>query len=142
MKPRDILLNLGVAAIGLIVLFPLAWMVSVSLMSSGEAVNFPPPLIPSAPTLEHYRELFVERGMGRYVFNSFALATLATGLALLFTVPAGYAFAKLRFAGRDRLFQLLVAALVVPAQIGTLPRPPAWTVPPRGRFSAASCCRP
>ncbi|MCA3699542.1 MAG: carbohydrate ABC transporter permease, partial [Brevundimonas sp.] len=64
---------------------------------------------------------FVERGMGRYVFNSFALATLATGLALLFTVPAGYAFAKLRFAGRDRLFQLLVAALVVPAQIGTLP---------------------
>jgi multiple sugar transport system permease protein len=59
--------------------------------------------------------------MGRYVFNSFALATLATGLALLFTVPAGYAFAKLRFAGRDRLFQLLVAALVVPAQIGTLP---------------------
>lgn len=121
MKPRDFLLNLGVVAIGLIVLFPLSWMVSVSLMSSGEAANFPPPLIPSAPTLEHYHELFVERGMGRYVFNSFALATLATGLALLFTVPAGYAFAKLRFAGRERLFQLLVAALVVPAQIGTLP---------------------
>ncbi len=121
MKPRDLLLNVGVATIGLIVLFPLAWMVSVSVMSSGEAATFPPPLLPSQPTLEHYRELFVERGMGRYVWNSFALATLATVLALLFTVPAGYAFAKLRFAGRDRTFQLLIAALVVPAQIGTLP---------------------
>ena len=121
MKPRDLFLNLGVAGIGLVVLFPLAWMVSVSFMSSGEAATFPPPLLPSQPTLDHYRELFVERGMGRYVWNSFALATLATGLALLFTVPAGYAFAKLRFAGRERTFQLLIAALVVPAQIGTLP---------------------
>ena len=43
------------------------------------------------------------------------------GLALLFTVPAGYAFAKLAFRGRDRVFQILVGALVVPAQIGTLP---------------------
>jgi multiple sugar transport system permease protein len=121
MTPRQIAMNIGVAAIGLVVLFPLAWMVSVSFMSSGEAATFPPPLLPSQPTLEHYRELFVERGMGRYVWNSFALATLATLLALLFTVPAGYAFAKLRFAGRDRTFQLLIAALVVPAQIGTLP---------------------
>lgn len=118
---KTVLSNIAVALIGLIVLFPLAWMVSVSFMSTGEAANFPPPLLPAHPTLEHYRDLFVNQGMGRYVWNSFALATLATGLALLFTVPAGYAFAKLRFAGRDRLFQLLIGALVIPAQIGTLP---------------------
>ncbi|ADL01576.1 carbohydrate ABC transporter permease [Brevundimonas subvibrioides] len=121
MKARDIALNVGVAIIGLLVLFPLLWMLSVSFMSTGEAANFPPPLIPNRWTLDHYRDLFVNQGMGRYMVNSLALATMATGLALLFTVPAGYAFAKLRFAGRDRLFQLLIGALVIPAQIGTLP---------------------
>ncbi|HEV2083208.1 MAG TPA: carbohydrate ABC transporter permease [Brevundimonas sp.] len=119
--PKAVLANLAVAALVAIVLFPLVWMVSVSFMSQGEAATFPPPMIPARPTLEHYRDLFVTQGMGRYMLNSLILATLATVLALLFTVPAGYAFAKLRFAGRDRLFQLLVAALVVPAQIGTLP---------------------
>ena len=121
MKLRSILLNLAVAMIALAVMFPLAWMVSVSFMSTGEAAAFPPPLWPKNWTLEHYRDLFVTQGMGRYLWNSFALATMATVLALGFTVPAGYAFAKLKFRGRERLFQLLVAALVVPAQIGTLP---------------------
>ncbi|WP_420478332.1 carbohydrate ABC transporter permease [Brevundimonas sp. FT23028] len=121
MKLRSILLNLAVALIALAVMFPLAWMVSVSFMSTGEAAAFPPPLWPKNWTLEHYRDLFVTQGMGRYLWNSFALATMATVLALGFTVPAGYAFAKLKFKGRERLFQLLVAALVVPAQIGTLP---------------------
>lgn len=120
-RPKAILANLGVALIALIVLFPLMWMVSVSFMATGEAATFPPPLWPRTWTLEHYRDLFVSQGMGRYMWNSVALATLATFTALIFTVPAGYAFAKLKFAGRDRIFQLLVAALVVPAQIGTLP---------------------
>ena len=121
MTLRNIALNVGVALVGLIVMFPLLWMVSVSFMQSGEAAVFPPPLLPKAPTLEHYRDLFVNQGMGRYMINSVALASLATLLALGFTVPAGYAFAKLRFRGRERLFQLLIGALVIPAQIGTLP---------------------
>ena len=124
MKARTlnaIVLNVAVAFIALVVMFPLAWMVSVSFMSTGEAATFPPPLLPETWTLDHYRDLFVRQGMGRYLWNSFALASLATGLALAFTVPAGYAFAKLAFKGRDKVFQLLVAALVVPAQIGTLP---------------------
>ena len=121
MKPSNLLLNVAVGLVALAVLFPLLWMVSVSFMSAGEAASFPPPLIPAKPTLEHYRDLFVNQGMGRYAFNSAILATLATVLALLFTVPAGYAFAKLKFKGRDRVFQGLIGALVIPAQIGTLP---------------------
>src|SRR3546814_9036954 len=53
--------------------------------------------------------------------HSILVSTLSTGLALLFPIPAGYAFAKLRFTGRDAIFRLLVAALVVPGQIGMLP---------------------
>ena len=112
----------GAAAIfALVTLAPLLWMLSVSFMAPGEAAAFPPPLIPSVPTLENYRELFVTYGIGKYFGNSLLLATLATLLALMFTVPAGYAFAKLRFKGRDRIFQALVGALVIPGQIGMLP---------------------
>ncbi len=115
------LLNIGAAIVGLLVLAPLLWMVSVSLMATGEAAAFPPPLFPSAPTLDHYRTLFLDFGVGRYLLNSAFLASAATCLALLFTLPAGYAFAKLGFRGRERTFQLLVGALVIPGQIGMLP---------------------
>ena len=114
-------LTLLAAFVALVTLAPLLWMVSVSFMAPGEAAQFPPPLLPAAPTLENYRQLFVVYGIGRYFGNSLLLATLATGLALLFVVPAGYAFAKLRFQGRDATFRALVAALVVPGQIGMLP---------------------
>ena len=117
----EIALNVLAVVLVALTLFPLVWMVSVSFMSAGEAAQFPPPIIPQKPTLEHYRALFETHGMGRYLLNSLLLATLATLLAMLFTVPAGYAFAKLRFRGRERLFQLLVGALVIPGQIGTLP---------------------
>lgn len=109
------------ALVSLLVLAPLLWMVSVSLMQPGAAAQFPPPLLPAHPTLDNYRTLFADYGIGRYALNSLLVSTLATGLALLFVVPAGYAFAKLRFRGRDAIFQALVAALVIPGQIGMLP---------------------
>ncbi|MDQ3075448.1 MAG: carbohydrate ABC transporter permease [Pseudomonadota bacterium] len=109
------------ALVVLLVLMPLLWMVSVSFMAPGEAAAFPPPLFPKEPTLENYRTLFGTYGIGRYLANSIFVSTLATILALLFVVPAGYAFAKLRFTGREAVFQALVAAMVVPGQIGMLP---------------------
>lgn len=113
--------TLVAAMVALVTIAPLLWMLSVSFMAPGEASQFPPPLLPAEPTLDNYRVLFVEHGILRYFGNSLALAAMATALALVFTVPAGYAFAKLRFRGRDRTFQALVAAMVVPGQIGMLP---------------------
>ena len=109
------------AGLAAVTLFPLLWMVAASLMPAGESGAVPPPLVPRHPTLEHYRELFAHAGMGRYLVNSILLAVAATLLSLAFNVAAGYAFAKLRFAGRDRLFKLLVAALIVPAQVAMVP---------------------
>jgi multiple sugar transport system permease protein len=102
-------------------LAPLIWMVSVSFMRPGEADSFPPPLFPSAPSLAAYQELFARHGMGRYFANSLFLASAATALSLTFNVTAGYAFAKLRFAGRDRTFQILLGALVIPGQVAMIP---------------------
>jgi multiple sugar transport system permease protein len=59
--------------------------------------------------------------MGRYVVNSVVVATLATLFSLAFNITAGYAFAKLHFRGRQRLFHVLVTALVIPGQICMIP---------------------
>jgi multiple sugar transport system permease protein len=100
---------------------PLVWMLSVSLMSPGEASTFPPPLVPGRPTLANYRELFTHAGMGRYLVNSVVLTIAVTVVSLLFNVAAGYAFAKLPFTGRDRIFKSLLAALVIPGQVAMVP---------------------
>ena len=102
-------------------LVPLVWMVSVSFMSPGEASAFPPPLVPGQPTLANYRELFGHAGMGRYVVNSVVLTAAVTLVSLSFNVAAGYAFAKLPFGGRDRIFKSLLAALVIPGQVAMVP---------------------
>jgi multiple sugar transport system permease protein len=104
-----------------ITVLPLAWMVSVSLMAPGEASTFPPPLLPGRATLANYRELFAHAGMGRYLINSTVLTIAVTLVSLSFNVAAGYAFAKLRFAGRDRIFKVLLGALVIPAQVAMVP---------------------
>lgn len=109
------------ALVALTTIAPLIWMVSVSFMARGEAAQFPPPLWPARPTFDNYHLLFGSFGVGRFLLNSILVSTLATALALLFTIPAGYAFAKLRFKGRDTIFRMLAAALVVPGQIGMLP---------------------
>jgi multiple sugar transport system permease protein len=112
---------LALIALTALTLFPLLWMLSVSLMQPGEASNFPPPLLPNAPALSAYAALFETIGVTRYFVNSLLVATLGTTLSLMFNATAGYAFAKLRFRGRDRIFQLLLAALVIPAQVAMLP---------------------
>lgn len=116
-----VLVNGALLGLAFVSLAPLLWMVSVSFMVQGEANSLPPPLLPDAPTLQNYRELFERLGIGRYMCNSFAIALLVTGISLTFNTLAGYAFAKLRFVGRDRLFRGLLAALVIPAQIAMMP---------------------
>jgi len=116
-----VLVNGSLAGIAAITLLPLIWMVAVSLMSPGEASAFPPPFVPSQPTLANYRQLFEHAGMGRYLANSVLLAASVTLLSLTFNVAAGYAFAKLRFAGRETLFKMLIGALVIPSQVAMVP---------------------
>jgi multiple sugar transport system permease protein len=104
-----------------ITLYPLLWMLSASFMSNGEATSFPPHLIPHAATLDQYRQLFVRLNLGRAFLSSTIIAVVTTLVSLLFNSMAGYAFARLRFGGRERLFRLLLAALVIPAQVAMLP---------------------
>jgi multiple sugar transport system permease protein len=100
---------------------PLLWMVSVSLMAAGESSTYPPPLLPDAPTLAHYQALFERGGIGRQFLNSLGLAAAVTVVSTTLNTLAGYAFAKLHFKGRERLFSTMLAALVIPGQVAMLP---------------------
>ena len=113
--------NGALVAAAALTVFPLLWMVSVSLMPSGASASYPPPILPSHATLGHYRELFAQQHMGRFFLNSVIVATSATLLALVFNGMAGYAFAKLRFRGREALYRVLLAGLLVPAQVTMIP---------------------
>ena len=109
------------AGLAFISLFPLLWMVSVSFMPAGASSTLPTPIFPSRVTLDNYRQLFGSIGMGRYFVNSLALALLSTAISVSFNVMAGYAFAKLKFRGRDAIFKTLLGALVIPGQVAMLP---------------------
>ncbi|MEH3159891.1 MAG: carbohydrate ABC transporter permease [Sphingomonas taxi] len=127
---RTIVTTTAAALLTAVTVAPLAYMVIVSFMPRGESSTLPTPLWPSRWSGENYYELLVRRFIDGAWFdyrivpallNSLGIAALSTILGLLLTVPAGYAFAKLRFRGRERLLQLLIAALVVPGQIAMLP---------------------
>ena len=120
-KTPAIIVNLLLVIGAVLTAFPLLWMLSVSFMPTGAASTYPPPLLPANPTLDNYRQLFANHNAGRYMLNSAIVASLATMIALVLNTMAGYAFAKLRFKGRERIFQTLLGALVIPAQVTMIP---------------------
>ena len=123
MRPRAgaLVLNGVLIAGAALTVAPLLWMLSASLMPAGEANTTPPPLLPSRVTFEHYAELFTHLNLARAFANSLFISVLGTLCVLATSSMAGYAFAKLRFPGREGLFRLLLTAMLVPAQVGMLP---------------------
>jgi len=113
-----VLLVLG----ALLTLAPLGWMLALSLtpvVDGGGGAEIGG--LPQHLTLAHYRSLFSGLALGRAIFNSAVLAATVTLIALLLDSMAGYALAKLRFAGRERLVRIMLGALVIPAQVTMLP---------------------
>jgi multiple sugar transport system permease protein len=123
MSPRaaKILLYAQLVIGAVFALIPMLWMVSASLMPAGQASSYPPRLLPSGVTFEHYVALFTRLDLGRSLLNSAIVAFTVTAVSIVINSMAGYAFAKLRFRGRDRLFRVLAAGLVIPVQVSMLP---------------------
>jgi len=120
-RASTILLHAGLILGALIALLPMFWMVSASLMPAGQASSYPPRLIPERITFEHYTALFTRLDLGRYLVNSTLVALTVTTISLGINSMAGYALAKLRFRGRERVYRLMMAGLVVPVQVTMLP---------------------
>jgi len=120
-RPGTLILNAVLIAGAALTVAPLLWMLSASFMPTGQANTSPPPLVPSRVTFAHYVELFTHLNLARSFANSLLVSVVGTTATLVTSSMAGYAFAKLRFPGREGLFRLLLIAMLVPAQVGMLP---------------------
>ena len=104
-----------------LLIVPLLWMLITSLETEGEANHFPPVLFPETPRFENYSEAWAAAPLGHFFLNS-ALVTLVVLVSNLVVCSlAGYAFARLRFFGRDVIFVVLLATLMVPFQVVMIP---------------------
>jgi multiple sugar transport system permease protein len=105
---------------------PLAWMISTSLKTQLGALQFPPTWIPANPTLDNYTRLLnpnddLGRTFLRYMGNSLLVATSTTIIGVAVAVPAGYAFSRFRFPGKNALFYAVLLRNMFPAVIFLIP---------------------
>lgn len=105
-----------------IMLIPFLWMLSTSLKNKGATMVFPPEFIPKEPTMENYRNVIESFPMLRFLFNSLLVAGLTTLGQIIFSSMAAYAFSRMQFKGRDSLFLLYLATMMVPAQVTMIPQ--------------------
>lgn len=106
---------------GLIILLPLFWVAMSSLKPVTEIYLIPTSLLPQQPTLQWYTFVLTKvPDLPRYYANSLTVAIAATVGSVIVSSLAGYAFARLTFPGRDRLFWLLIVSLFLPTSITSL----------------------
>ena len=105
---KKILLYTFLVLTSVITLIPFVWMLSASFMTDGAASVFPPKFLPDEVVLNQYNTLFTRLNIAKNFFNSAFLSIVVTTISLFFNSMAGYAFAKYRFKGKTKLFNLLL----------------------------------
>ncbi|KEZ48634.1 MULTISPECIES: carbohydrate ABC transporter permease [Metabacillus] len=103
-------------------LVPFLWALSSSFKTLQEIVSGTLSFIPKNFTLDNYKQIFIEQELfPRWMFNSVLIAVVGTALNLLFNSMAGYALARLSFPGKKALFIMILAVLMIPAQVTMIP---------------------
>ena len=103
------------------ILLPFVWMILTSVKPSKEVLKMPPVWIPSKIQWQNYVKAFKAVPFFTYLKNSILVTVMITSCELIATILAAYAFAQLEFRGKNLLFLLLVATMMVPGEILTIP---------------------
>lgn len=114
-------LHLVLIGVGVLSLIPFVWMVSTSLKGSMEVLSVTPTFIPKAWRWENYKEAFEQVPFGRFYLNTIVVTLARVTGQLIFAAMGGYAFARLRFPGRNLLFMAMLAVMMVPGQVTLVP---------------------
>jgi multiple sugar transport system permease protein len=120
---RKLIITLIVAAFGLLVMIPFIWMISASFKIQGDLFHYPIEWIPKKPTFSNFEEVWG----GKYKFalfyvNSVKITFFTVAGSIITSSLAGFAFAKLNFKGRDYIFLMYLATMIIPAQVLLVPR--------------------
>ncbi len=103
---------------GLIVLFPFYWMVLTSLKSySSYNSEYIPKFYTLSPTLQNYADVFTEVPLGRYLLNTLIFTVLTTAVMVVVAVLAAFAFARLKFKGKNLVFALFLSLMMLPNEL-------------------------
>ena len=105
-----------------LMLAPLVFSLLASLKPSAEAAAVPPTYLPSALSIENYLKVFEwQQGLGSYLLNSLGTAALAIVMCLVLSVTAGYGLARFKIPGKEIIFLILLAPLMIPYQALLIP---------------------
>ncbi len=119
-----ILITLFLLVFSIVMVLPFIWMISTSMKYEVDVFTFPIQWIPTKfRIIENYKEVwFGDAPFTLYYFNSIKITVITTVLSLLISSMAGFAFSKLKFPGRDKIFLLIIATMIIPDQVTLIPR--------------------
>lgn len=117
-RVRTFFIGLLLTLWAILVLFPFYWMLLTSVKSYGSYNSeYIPKLFTLHPTLENYASAFSQVPLARYFLNTLIFTVITTGLMLVVTVLAAFAFSRLRFPGRDLIFTLFLSLMMIPTEL-------------------------
>ena len=108
-------------ALALMMMTPFLWMLLTSLKTQQEAFQYPPSFLPKTPQWRNYAQLFTQVPFARYFVNTTIVTLAVVAGQVLISSLAAYAFARLKFMGRDTIFLFYLATMMVPFQITLIP---------------------
>ena len=108
-------------AASILMIAPFVWALSTSFKLPGDVFAYPPQFLPDPVTLANFQTVITKIPFPRYLINSTIVTGTIVALNVIFGTAAAYAFAKLRFPGRDAIFFLLLLTLMVPFQVNLIP---------------------
>lgn len=109
------------SAIAIIMLWPFVWMLVTSFKPNTEMFSYPPTIIPNEVVFDHYVSAWKAAPWERFFFNTAFVAGVITFSSLFLCALTGYAFARLEFPGRNLLFILLLASMMIPFEVMLIP---------------------
>lgn len=117
----QLLAYLGLLFVLLLIGVPIYWMIIGAFKTTQEVYRVPPTWIPATPTFANFPRAWASAPFGRYYINTIITTLFGSGFEIFFAVTSAYAFVFLRFPKKEWLFLVLLAALMVPAQVTILP---------------------
>jgi len=104
-----------------VMVLPFVWMILTSFKPTDEVLSWPPKLLPHHWTLSNYIGVFQRWPFGRFILNSLVLSTISTVSIIITSTLSGFVFSKYRFVGKEAIFFLLLATVMVPFQVFMVP---------------------
>lgn len=115
-----VFIGILLGVMGIMTFFPFLWMIFSSFKTNAEINEIVPTLLPKNPTLDNFKELFIRLNFGVYLKNTLII-TAFSFVGLLLNAMAGYGFAKYDFKGKNKLFLMVLATMMIPGQVTMIP---------------------